>query len=66
MQPRGDRPLVISFRLESLFGWLAILIFCFTPVYFWLQMNPLSDINSFSSVMLNLGRVMGLMCLSNN
>lgn len=60
MQPRGDRPLIISFRIEHLLGWAITLFLCAVPVYLWAQINPLPQINNFSAVMINLGRVTGL------
>src|SRR5664279_3039125 len=60
MQPRGDRPIVISFRLEHLLGWGITFLLCFIPVLMWANAHPLSTIHGFSSIMLNLGRVTGL------
>ncbi len=60
MQPNGDRTVVISFRLEHLLGWGVTILLCLLPVYFWVQMHPLAYVNNFASVMLNLGRVTGL------
>jgi predicted ferric reductase len=60
MQPRGDRKVIISFRLEHLLGWGITVLLCLVPVYLWLQIHPLSTIHGFVSIMLNLGRVTGL------
>jgi predicted ferric reductase len=63
MQPRGDRPLIISFRVEHLFGWLLVFALCFIPLIFWAQVNPPSNVNTFSSAMINIGRITGLIGL---
>lgn len=60
MQPRGDRKVVISFRLEHLLGWGITIVLCLVPVVLWEQIHPLSTIHGFVSIMLNLGRVTGL------
>ncbi|CAN5459779.1 FAD-binding oxidoreductase [soil metagenome] len=60
MQPHGDRKVIISFRLEHLLGWGVTIALCLVPLYLWLQIHPLSTIHGFVSIMLNLGRVTGL------
>ena len=60
MQPQGDRPITFSFRVEHLLGWSVTIFLCLLPVYMWAQLNPISEINNFSAVMINLGRVTGL------
>jgi predicted ferric reductase len=60
MQPRGDRPVIISFRLEHLLGWGLTTFLCLIPVVMWAQVHSLSTIHGFPSIMLNLGRVTGL------
>ncbi len=60
MQPSGDRKVLISFRLEHLLGWGVTIALCIVPVILWLQIHPLSSIHGFPAIMLNLGRVTGL------
>ncbi len=60
MQPRGERQVIISFRLEHLLGWGVTIFLCLVPVILWLQIHPLNTIHGFSPIMLNLGRVTGL------
>ena len=60
MQPRGSRQVVISFRLEHLLGWGVTLVLCLIPVLMWAHAHPFSTIHGFSSIMLNLGRITGL------
>lgn len=60
MQPSGDRPVIISFRIEHLLGWGLTTGFCLVPVVLWLQIHPLSTIEGFPAVMLALGRLTGL------
>ncbi|MCA9325822.1 ferric reductase-like transmembrane domain-containing protein [Candidatus Saccharibacteria bacterium] len=60
MQPNGNRPVIISFRLEHLLGWTITIALCIVPVIFWLQQNPLSSISGFSATMLAIGKVTGL------
>lgn len=60
MQPSGNRKVIVSFQLEHLLGWGVTILLCVIPVILWLQIHPLSTIKSFESVMLNLGRVTGL------
>lgn len=63
MQPKGDRPVIISFRLEHLLGWGTTIVLCLVPVYLWLQIHPLSTIHGFPAIMLALGRITGLVGL---
>ena len=63
MQPDGTRSVVISFRLEHLFGWGVTFILCLIPAIMWVQIHPLSQIRGFSGIMLSLGRVTGLVGL---
>lgn len=60
MQPRGDRPVIISFQLEHLLGWGLTIGFCVIPVFLWLQIHPLATIQGFPAIMLALGRITGL------
>lgn len=60
MQPSGSRKVIISFELEHLLGWGVTILLCLVPVYFWAQIHPVSTIHGFVSIMLNLGRVTGL------
>jgi predicted ferric reductase len=60
MQPRGNRPVVISFRLEHLLGWGVTTLLCLVPVVFWVHMHPISTIHGFPAIMLSIGRVTGL------
>jgi predicted ferric reductase len=60
MQPRGDRPVIISFRLEHLLGWGITAFLCLVPVGMWAAAHPLSTIHGFPAIMLNLGRITGL------
>lgn len=60
MQPSGDRPVVISFRLEHLLGWTITIGLCLVPVILWLQIHPLSTITGFPGIMLSIGRLTGL------
>ena len=60
MQPRGDRPLIISFRLNHLLGWFMTLIACVIPVLFWYKLNPITNIHTLPGAMISLGRVTGL------
>lgn len=60
MQPRGERQVIISFRLEHLLGWGVTVFLCIVPVILWVQIHPLSTIQGFPAIMLNLGRVTGL------
>lgn len=60
MQPRGERSIIISFRLEHLLGWGLTLLICLVPVFLWLQIHPLSTIHGFSGLMLSMGRLVGL------
>lgn len=64
MQPNGERPIIISFRVEHLLGWCITATLCLVPVFLWLHLHPLSTISGFSSIMLNLGRVTGLVGLA--
>lgn len=60
MQPKGDRPVIISFRVEQLLGWGITIALCLVPLIFWVQMHPLSTIHGFPATMLAIGRVTGL------
>lgn len=60
MQSPGGRPVIISFRLEHLLGWALVTVFCLIPVYFWLQLHPIGNIQTFPAAMLALGQVTGL------
>jgi len=60
MQPRGSRQVVISFRLEHLLGWGITIILCLIPIVMWEHVHPPSTIIGFSAIMLNLGRITGL------
>lgn len=60
MQPTGDRPVVISFRIEHLLGWGATIVLCLVPMYLWFQIHPFATIQGFPAIMLALGRVTGL------
>ncbi len=60
MQPRGNRQVIISFRLEHLLGWGVTIALCIIPVILWVQIHPLSTIHGFPAVMLAIGRVTGL------
>ncbi len=63
MQPHGDRKVIISFRVEHLLGWSITIGLCVVPVYLWLQIHELSTIHGFVQIMLNLGRITGLVGL---
>lgn len=63
MQPQGDRPVIISFRLEHLLGWGITIALCLVPVALWLQIHPLTTINGYSGTLLALGRLTGLVGL---
>jgi predicted ferric reductase len=60
MQPRGENSYIISFRIEELLGWVITFVLCVIPLVFWAHINPFSQINNISSVMINIGRVTGL------
>ncbi len=60
MQPRGDRPVIISFQPEHLIGWGVTIVLCLVPVFLWGQIHPFSTIHGPVAVMLNIGRVTGL------
>ncbi|MGV9001947.1 MAG: ferric reductase-like transmembrane domain-containing protein [Candidatus Saccharimonadaceae bacterium] len=60
MQPSGNRKVIISFQPEHLLGWGVTILLCVIPLILWVQIHPLSSIKSFEAVMLNLGRVTGL------
>ncbi|HET6925191.1 MAG TPA: ferric reductase-like transmembrane domain-containing protein [Candidatus Saccharimonadales bacterium] len=60
MQPAGDRPVIISFRIEHLLGWAVTFGLCLVPVVLWLQIHPLNTVTGFVGIMLALGRVTGL------
>ena len=60
MQPRGERPIVISFAPEHLIGWGVTIVLCLIPVVLWVDIHPLSTIQGFSPTMLAIGRVTGL------
>jgi predicted ferric reductase len=60
MQPRGDRPIIISFRLNNIAGWLLTLLACLVPVYYWIHLNPFSNVHTMAAAMISLGRVTGL------
>jgi predicted ferric reductase len=60
MQPRGNRQVIISFRLEHLLGWGVTILLCIIPVILWVQIHPLQTIHGFAPIMLNIGRVTGL------
>lgn len=60
MQPSGDRPVIISFRIEHLLGWGATIGLCLAPIWLWGMMHPLSTIQGFPAIMLALGRITGL------
>lgn len=60
MQPSGERKVIISFRLEHLLGWGITIFLCLVPVYLWAQIHPFSTIHGFVPIMLNLGRITGL------
>ncbi len=58
MQPKGNRPVVISFRLEHLLGWTITFVLCLIPVILWLKIHPLDTIHG--AELLAIGRVTGL------
>jgi predicted ferric reductase len=60
MQPRQDRPIIISFRLTHIAGWLLTFTLCYIPFHIWLQINPLSQIINATAAMLAIGQVTGL------
>lgn len=60
MQPSGERPVIISFRLEHVLGWGLTIGFCVVPIVLWLQIHPFSNLQTFSAIMLALGQVTGL------
>ena len=55
MQPSGDRPVVISFRLQNIVGWAITALLCLVPLFIWIGIMPLS--NRFSSVAMTLGSI---------
>src|SRR5690242_11037529 len=64
MQPDGSRKIIISFRLEHLLGWGLTIAACAVPVVLWLQIHPLGSIHGFPAIMLNLGRITGIVGLT--
>lgn len=60
MQPSGNRKVVISFRPEHLIGWTVTFVLCFIPVLLWLRLHPLDTIEGPVAIMLNIGRITGL------
>lgn len=60
MQPSGDRPVIISFRLEHLLGWGITIFLCLLPVVLYFDAHPLSQVHGVTPAMLMLGRVTGL------
>lgn len=60
MQPRGERKIILSFQLEYLLGWGVTIVLCLVPVILWAQIHPVSTIHGFVPIMLNLGRITGL------
>lgn len=60
MQPSGDRPVIISFRIEHLLGWSVTFILCFIPVVLYFLSHPINQISGFGPWMLTLGRITGL------
>jgi len=60
MQPRGNRQVIISFRLEHLLGWGISIALCIVPIVMWVQIHPLGTIHGFAPTMLAIGRVTGL------
>ncbi len=63
MQPKGDRPVIISFRPEHLIGWGLTIILCLIPAVMWFQIHPLTTIQGYSGTMLAVGRLTGLIGL---
>jgi predicted ferric reductase len=63
MQPSGERKVIISFRLEHLLGWGLTTLLCIIPAIMWGQIHPIAQIRGFAGIMLNLGRVTGLVGL---
>lgn len=64
MQPQGDRPVVISFRLNQLLGWVITAVACLVPVIIWLFMEPLSQrFVSPTVALLSIGKLAGLVGL---
>lgn len=60
MQPSGDRPVIISFRIEHLLGWGVTLFLCFVPIFMYFAAHPINQINGYGPWMLTLGRLTGL------
>ena len=60
MQPSGKRVVVISFQPEHLIGWGVTIGLCLVPIVIWAQSHPLHTMTTTSSVLLNIGRVAGL------
>ncbi len=62
MQPKhtGLRSGLVSFRIEHMFGWLVTIGLCVVPIVMWYQMHPIDTIKTFPALMLNIGRVTGL------
>lgn len=60
MQPNGNRKVVISFRPEHLIGWTVTFVLCFIPVLLWARLHPIETIEGPVAIMLNIGRVTGL------
>ncbi len=60
MQPNGNRKVVISFRPEHLLGWGVTFALCAVPILFWARIHPFSTIHGSIAIMLNLGRIAGL------
>lgn len=60
MQPSGDRPVIISFRIEHLLGWGVTILLCLIPVFLYFAAHPISQIQGFAPWMLTIGRLTGL------
>lgn len=60
MQPSGDRPVVISFRIQHLLGWGITIFLCFVPVILYFNAHPIDQIHGFAPWMLTFGRLTGL------
>jgi predicted ferric reductase len=60
MQPSGNRPVIISFRIEHLLGWGVTIILCLIPVFLYFDAHPLSQTQGFAPTLLMLGRITGL------
>lgn len=63
MQPRGNRAVIVSFRLEHLLGWSITFALCMVPVILWAKIHPFDTISGFPATMLSIGRITGLVGL---